>query len=405
MKALLDGIRVLDMSTMIAAPTTASLLADYGAEVVKVEQPGRGDFVRTFGAQKQGHGLYWKTLSRNKRSVALDLHLPGVQQLIKRWITSFDVVIENFRPGTLEKWNLGPDTLLDIHPGLVILRVTAYGQQGPYRDRPGFGTLAEAMTGVAAVTGYDDRPPLLPAFPLADVVAGYLGSAAVLAALYKRQQTGEGEIIDLAIYEALMKVIELQILEFDQNGTLHKRKGNQLQDTAPRGAYLCSDGRWMALSGSTQPVAERVLRAIGGETLVRDPRFRTNLDRVQHADELDALIEAWCKERTRDEAIEELSNMGCAVGPLETVDSMLKNPQIQARESVVTVHDPDIGPMRMTGVFPKFSRSKPTIHWTGPSVVGQDTFAVLARDLGLSPTQIQALNETGDLSNTKTQCD
>ncbi|MCL6452689.1 MAG: CoA transferase [Alicyclobacillus sp.] len=396
MTGLLDGLRVLDLSTMIAAPTTASLLADYGAEVIKLERPGSGDFVRKFGAQKQGQGLYWKSLSRNKQSVALDLHRPDVQQTVRAWVRSFDVVIENFRPGTLEKWNLGPEVLLAENPRLVLLRVTAYGQNGPYRDRPGFGTLAEAMTGVASVTGFADKPPLLPAFPLADVMAGYLGAAAVLAALYRRDRTGAGEVIDLAIYEALMKVIELQVMEYDQNGTLHKRNGNQLEDTAPRGAYQCADGKWIALSASTQPIAERVLRAIGGEALVQDPRFRTNLDRVAHADELDARIAAWCSERRRDAAVEELSRLGCAVGPLETVDSMFGNPQVVARGSIVEVPDADLGRIRMTNVFPRFEYATPKIAATGPAVVGADTISILQRDLGLSLDEIRALASEGE---------
>ncbi|MFB5190769.1 CaiB/BaiF CoA transferase family protein [Alicyclobacillus fastidiosus] len=391
MTSLLHDLRVLDMSTMIAAPTAASLLADYGAEVVKLERPGTGDFVRKFGAQKQGQGLYWKSLGRNKQSVALDLHRPEVQALVQDWVKTFDVVVENFRPGTLEKWNLGPDVLLSANPSLIVLRVTAYGQDGPYRDRPGFGTLAEAMTGIASVTGFPDKPPLLPAFPLADVIAGYLGSNAVLAALHRREQTGDGEIIDLAIYEALMKVIELQIIEYDQNGTLHRRNGNQLEDTAPRGAYQCHDGLWIALSGSTQPIAERVLRAIGGEALVNDERFATNLDRVAHADELDALIASWCQKRDRDTVIDELSSLGCAVGPLETMDSMLTNPQILARKSITTVPDPELGPVRMTNVFPRFERAKPEIWSTGPAGVGGDTMRILQRDLGLPEDAIRRI--------------
>ncbi|GMA63424.1 CoA transferase [Alicyclobacillus fastidiosus] len=393
MTSLLRDLRVLDMSTMIAAPTAASLLADYGAEVVKLERPGTGDFVRKFGAQKEGQGLYWKSLSRNKQSVALDLHHPQVQELVTEWVKTFDVVVENFRPGTLEKWNLGPDILLRANPSLILLRVTAYGQDGPYRDRPGFGTLAEAMTGVASVTGFPDKPPLLPAFPLADVIAGYLGSNAVLAALHRREKTGDGEVIDLAIYEALMKVIELQIIEYDQNGTLHKRNGNQLEDTAPRGAYQCRDGLWIALSGSTQPIAQRVLRAVGGEALVNDERFATNLDRVAHAEELDALISNWCERRDRASAIDELSSLGCAVGPLETVDSMLTNPQVQARKSITTVADTELGPVRMTNVFPRFEHARPEISSTGPSVVGGDTMRILQRDLGLSETTIRRMME------------
>ncbi|MEM3860728.1 MAG: CoA transferase, partial [Candidatus Micrarchaeaceae archaeon] len=194
LKLPLSGLRVLEMSTMIAAPMAGSLLADWGAEVVKIEQPGTGDFVRKFGAQKDGEGLYWTTLSRNKKSVSLDLHDPDVQSLMHKWIPKFDILIENFRPGTLEKWNLAPDDLLKIAPRLVVLRVTAFGQDGPYKNRPGFGTLCEAMSGLASISGFEDKPPLLPPVALADVMAGYLGAASVLAAIYRVQKTGKGEI-------------------------------------------------------------------------------------------------------------------------------------------------------------------------------------------------------------------
>ncbi len=402
----LEGVRVLDMSTMIAAPLAASLLSDYGAEVVKVERPGSGDYVRKFGAQKNNEGLYWKTLSRNKRSVALDLHHPDAQDLMKRWIPKFDVLIENFRPGTLERWNLSPDELFSIAPHLVILRVTAFGQSGPYKDRPGFGTLAEAMSGFAAVSGFSDKPPLLPSVPLADIMSGYLGASATLAAVVRAKETGQGEVIDLAIYEAILKLVELQIIEYDQNGTLHARKGNQFADAAPRGAYQCKDGLWIAMSASTQPVAERVLRAVGGEILLHDPRFVSNATRLEHVDELDEYISNWCKQYNRDEAIEIMASYQCAVGPLEDVSTMLDNPQVVARESVVTVDDPELGPLRMANVFPHFTRSVAASLHSGPSGVGQDTFQTLARDLHVGADQLRAWEAEGVIRRSeKTQSD
>jgi crotonobetainyl-CoA:carnitine CoA-transferase CaiB-like acyl-CoA transferase len=386
----LNGIRVLDISTMIAAPLAASLLADYGAEVVKVERPGTGDFVRKFGAQKGTEGLYWKTLSRNKKSVALDFHHPEAQNLIKEWLPKFDVLIENFRPGTLERWGLSPEELLKVAPHLVILRVTAFGQTGPYKNRPGFGTLAEAMSGIAPVSGFEDKPPLLPAFPLADIMSGYLGASSTLAAVIRAQKTKKGEVIDLAIYEAIMKLVELQIIEFDQNGTLHRRMGNQFGDAAPRGAYQCKDDLWIAMSASTQPVAERVLRAVGGEELLNDPRFKTNATRLLHADELDEYISNFCRQYPRDEAISIFEKHQCAVGPLENVQSMLENPQVVSRNSVITVEDPVLGPVRMANAFPHFTRSVDASLETGPSKVGQNTFETLKKDLNLSDEVLQS---------------
>lgn len=395
----LEGVRVLDCSTMIAAPSTAATLADYGAEVVKVERPGSGDHVRRYGATKNGIGLYWKALGRNKKSVALDLHEAEVQALLLRWLPSFDIFIENFRPGTLERWNLGPDRLLAAAPHLVILRMTAFGQDGPYRDRAGFGTLAEAMTGVAAVSGYDDRPPLLPAFPLADVMAGQASTSAVCAAYARRLRTGDGEVIDFAIYEAVMKLVESQITEFAANGTLHRRMGNRMEDTAPRGAYACADGAYVALSGSTQEVAERVLRTIGGDALVADPRFRTNADRVANGEALDALIDAFCATRSRDEAIGILARAGCAVGPLESIGSVFDNPQIAARGSLATLADPDLGTVVVNNAFPLFARAGAPALEPGRSQVGADTADVLARELGLDDAALRALQAAGAMDD------
>jgi crotonobetainyl-CoA:carnitine CoA-transferase CaiB-like acyl-CoA transferase len=391
----LAGVRVLECSTMIAAPTTAATLADFGAEIIKLERPGIGDTVRRFGAQRNGQGLYWKALARNKKSVALDFHTPKAQELLLSWLPSFDILIENFRPGTLERWNLSPDRLLQAAPHLVILRLTAFGQEGPYRDRAGFGTLAEAMTGIASVSGYDDRPPLLPAFPLSDIMAGQAAAAAICAAYSRRLKTGRGEVIDFAIYEAVMKLVELQLTEYAANGTLHQRRGNRLEDTAPRGAYRCNDGSWVALSGSTQAVAERVLRTIGGEELVCDPRFRSNGERVRNGEALDALIEAFCERRPRDEVIAIFNEAGCAVGPLETIDSVFENPQIAARGSLVRVEDPDLGPLWINNAFPKFREAGAPVLTPGPSAVGAHTAEVLERELGIGGEELRALAQQG----------
>ena len=391
----LAGVRVLDCSTMIAAPSTAAMLADFGAEVIKLERPRSGDHVRRYGAQKNGIGLYWKALGRNKKSVAFDLHGAEAQALLLRWLPSFDVFIENFRPGTLERWNLGPDRLLGAAPHLVVLRVTAFGQDGPYRERAGFGTVAEAMTGIAAVSGYDDRPPLLPAFPLADVMAGQAAAAAVCAAYARRLRTGEGEVIDFAIYEAVMKLVESQLTEYAANGTLHRRLGNRMEDTAPRGAYRCGDGHYVALSGSTQEVAERVLRTIGGDALAADPRFRTNADRVANGEALDAIIDGFCEQRPREEVIAILTAAGCAVGPLESIDSVFENPQIAARGSLARLPDPDLGEVVVNNAFPLFARAGAPPLEPGRSVVGADTAEVLRRDLGLGEHDLRRLHASG----------
>jgi len=279
-----------------------------------------------------------------------------------------------------------------------VLRVTAFGQDGPYRDRAGFGTLAEAMTGIAAVSGYDDRPPLLPAFPLADVMAGQAAAAAVCAAYVRRLRTGDGEVIDFAIYEAVMKLVESQITEYAANGTLHARLGNRLEDTAPRGAYRCADDAYVALSGSTQEVAERVLRTIGGDELVADPRFRSNVERVANGAALDALIEGFCVTRSRDDAIDAFTRAGCAVGPLESIASVFDNPQIVARGSLVTLADPQLGEVTINNAFPRFAHAGAPPLRPGPTAVGADTAAVLTADLGLDERALRDLAQRGIIS-------
>jgi len=393
--APLEGLRVLDLSTMIAAPLAATLLADYGAEVVKVEMPGPGDHVRRFGAQKDGQGLYWKALSRGKSSLSLDLRHDTGKELLRRLVEQYDVVVENFRPGTLERWDLSPADLREINPRLIVLRVTAYGQDGPYAAQPGFGTLAEAMAGLASVSGWPDRPPLLPAYPLADIMAGNLGATAVLAAVQRRHLTGAGDVIDLAIYEAALKLVEINVLEYDALGSEHGRTGNRYGPAAPRGSYLCADGLWIALSGSTQAMAVHVLRTIGGEELVDDPRFATNADRREHVEALDDLISAWCGDRDRETALEELTAGGCAVGPLETVATMMDNPQVAHRGSIARVEDADLGSLAMTAIYPRFQEATTSIGRPGPAAVGADTDEVLARDLGLGVEELASLREAG----------
>lgn len=399
----LHGVRILDCATMVAAPLCATLLGDYGAEVIKLEHPGKGDPARRFATEKHEQGIYWKSLSRNKKSVALDLHQAEAQALLRRWLGSFDVFIENFRPGTLERWNLDPRELIELHPRLIVLRMTAFGQSGPYRDRAGFGTLAEAMTGIAAVSGWEDRPPLLPALALSDTMAAMLAASAVLAAYIRAKETGKGEIIDCAIYEAALKLTELQLMAYDQTGDVPERKGNELPFTAPRGAFACSDGAWVALSGSSQAIAERFLRAIGGEAMVSDPRFKTNAARIRNADALNSAVGDWCKTRPQKEVLDTLVPLGCAVGPLETIPTVFDNPQIVHRESFITVDDPVFGAMKMLRPIPEFVTTEPAQISPGPSELGADTSEILQRDLGLSPAEIADLRSRGVIPPEHTQ--
>jgi crotonobetainyl-CoA:carnitine CoA-transferase CaiB-like acyl-CoA transferase len=388
---------VLDIATMIAAPLTASILGDYGAQVIKVELPGPGDTVRKMGVQRGGTGLYWRTLARNKESVALDLRKPAAQDLLLRWLPSFDVLIENFRPGTLDRYGLPAERLRAANPKLVIFRMTAFGQDGPYRNRQGFGTLAETLSGSASVLlkglrGHAAKRPALTSYPLADVAAGMAGANGVLAALLQAARTGRGEVVDLAIYEAMLKFMELELLAHVDGAP--PPTGREPPDAAPRGVYECSDGRWVALSGSTQPVAYRILTLVGGLELASDPRFLDNASRVANVDALDDLIEAWCASRKMDVVIEQMSAAGCAIGPVETVESLLVNPQIVSREAVLELADAS-GPLRMTTTIPRFESHPRPPPRPGPVAVGADTETVLRRELGLGDGELAALRAAG----------
>ncbi|MBO0878264.1 MAG: CoA transferase, partial [Pseudonocardia sp.] len=288
----LDGLRVLDVATLFAGPLAATMLADHGADVIKIEHP-RGDPARTHGASRDGVGLWWKMLARNKKAITLYLGSPAGQELFRKMVADADVVIENFRPGTLERWGLGYDMLSEINPGLVLARVTGFGQTGPYASRPGFGTLAEAMSGFAAITGEPDGPPTLPPFGLADGIAALTTAFGVMTALRARERTGRGQVLDMAIIEPILTVLGGQVTTYDQLGELQARTGNRSANNAPRNTYRCADGSWVAVSTSAQSIAERVMRLVGRPDLVDEPWFATGGGRAEHADELDAAVSGW----------------------------------------------------------------------------------------------------------------
>jgi crotonobetainyl-CoA:carnitine CoA-transferase CaiB-like acyl-CoA transferase len=380
----LEGLRVIDLATVIAGPRIASYLGDFGADVIKVEHPVHGDDTRRFGAQRDGVSMYWKLVSRNKRCITLNLSDPDGQDIARKLFATADVVIENFRPGTLERWNLAPDALRAANPKLVIVRVTGFGQDGPYAQRPGFATLAEAMSGLASITGEPDGPPLLPPIALADEVAGLVGTWATLAALYHRDaRGGTGQVIDLSLYESLMQLLGPLPLAWDQLGYLQPRMGSRLPYSAPRNTYRCADGKWVGLSATAQRVAMRLFDAIGRPELKDDPRFATNRDRLEHADELDALIAEWMSVHDRNEAIEIFEHYDAALAPIYDVSEFMDDPHVRHRGSIETVVDRDWGPIRMQGVHPRLSDTPGEIAWTGPSEMGSHDAEVYA-ELGLS---------------------
>ncbi|MFF7126998.1 MULTISPECIES: CaiB/BaiF CoA transferase family protein [unclassified Streptomyces] len=391
----LHGLRVLDLATLFAGPMAATLLGDFGAEVIKVEHPGRPDPSRGHGPAKHGVGLWWKVLGRNKRTITLDLSKPGGRATLLRLAATADVVIENFRPGTLEKWDLGWAELSAANPRLILTRVTAFGQFGPSAHRPGFGTLAEALSGFAALTGEPDAPPTLPPFGLADSVAGLTTAYSVLTALAARDRTGEGQVVDMAIIEPILAVLGPQPTWYDQLGYVQERTGNRSANNAPRNTYRTADGHWVAVSTSAQSVAERVLRLVGRPELIEEPWFATGTDRAAHADVLDEAVGSWIAARTRAEVLAAFEKADAAVAPVQDARDVLEDPQYQALDTVTTVADPELGPLRMQNVLFRLSATPGAIRWAGRPH-GADTDAVLT-ELGLTPAELRALREEGAL--------
>lgn len=388
----LGGIKVVDAATLFAGPLAAMMLGDYGAEVLKVEHP-RGDPARSHGYSRNGVGLWWKMLGRNKRCVTLNFSKEEGQELFRGLAADADVVIESFRPGTLERWSLGYEELRRENPGLILARVTGFGQYGPYRKRPGFGTLAESMSGFAHITGQPDGPPTLPPFGLADGIAALATTNAVLTALRAREQTGYGQVVDLAIIEPILTVLGPQITAYDQLGVIQERNGNRSVNNAPRNTYMTKDGEWVAVSTSAQNIAERVMRLVGRPEFIEEPWFQTGYGRAQHADELDEAVAAWISERTRDEVIEVFEEVEAAVAPIYNAADIVEDPQYRALESIVTVDDPDLGPVRMQNVLFRMSETPGSIRWAGPRL-GEHNEEVF-REMGIDSESLRELAGRG----------
>ncbi|MFC7258368.1 CaiB/BaiF CoA transferase family protein [Streptomyces lutosisoli] len=391
----LAGLRVLDLATLFAGPLAATMLGDFGAEVIKVEHPAKPDPSRGHGPSKDGIGLWWKLLGRNKRTITLDLSRPGGRETLLRLAATADVIIENFRPGTLEKWDLGWEELSAANPRLVLARVTGFGQFGPYAHRPGFGTLAEAMSGFAAITGEPGSPPTLPPFGLADSIAGLATAYAVMTALTARDRTGEGQVVDMAIIEPILTVLGPQPIWYDQLGHVQPRTGNRSANNAPRNTYRTADGSWVAVSTSAQSIAERVMRLVGRPDVIEEPWFATGADRARHAEILDEAVGAWIARRTRAEVLEAFEKAEAAVAPIQDIRDVMNDPQYEALDTITTIDDPELGPLRMQNVLFRLSATPGAIHWAGRPH-GADTETVLA-ELGLTGPEIDALRAEGAL--------
>jgi formyl-CoA transferase len=390
----LAGLRVLDVATLFAGPLAATMLGDHGAEVIKIEHP-RGDPSRTHGAHVDGVGLWWKMLARNKKAITLYLGSPRGQELFRSMVADADVVIENFRPGTLERWGLGYPELSAINPGLVLARVTGFGQFGPYASRPGFGTLAEAMSGFAAVTGEPDGPPTLPPFGLADGVAALTTAFGIMTALRARESTGRGQVLDLAIIEPMLTLLGPQITAFDLLGTLQPRLGNRSGNNAPRNTYRCADGSWVAVSTSAQSIAERVVTLVGRPDFAEQPWFGSGASRAEHAEELDEAVGGWIAARPREEVLAAFEQAQAAVAPIYTAADIMRDPQFEALNSIVRLPDDELGPMRMQNVPFRLSETPGRIRTTGPRL-GQHTEEILGR-YGVAAAELDSLRAEGVL--------
>ncbi|WP_327670027.1 MULTISPECIES: CoA transferase [unclassified Streptomyces] len=392
-KGPLTGLRVLDLATLFAGPICATMLGDFGAEVIKVEHPRRPDPSRGHGPSKDGVGLWWKTLGRNKKNLTLDLSSPGGREILLKLVAESDVVIENFRPGTLEKWHLGWDELSAANPRLVLARVTGFGQFGPYARRPGFGTLAEAMSGFAAITGQPDGPPTLPPFGLADSIAALATSYAIMAALRGRDTTGRGQVVDMAIIEPMLSILGPQATWYDQLGYVQPRTGNRSTNNAPRNTYRTRDEKWVAVSTSAQSIAERVMHLVGRPEFIDEEWFATGSGRAQHADELDAAVGGWIAAHTRDEVVTAFEKAEAAIAPIYDIRDVLADEQYRALDSITELPDPDLGTVKMQNVLFRLSETPGSIQWTGRPH-GSDTDEILD-GLGLSQADIVSLREAG----------
>ncbi len=388
----LQGLRVVDCSRLIAGGVLATVLADHGADVVKVENPRGGDPLRTW-LRERGQ-LWWKVYARNKRSVTLNLAVPRGQEILRRLARRADVLIENFVPGTFERWGLGWDVLSADNPRLVFVRVSGWGQDGPYRDRPGFGTMVEAMSGFAATTGPADGPPTLPSFPMADMVAALAGASAVLAALRWRDQvSGRGQVVDVSLYEPLVSLLGPMAAEHAQDGTVRTRQGNRSSNASPRGTYRTRDGRWVALSASTPASAAALFAGLGLGHLLDDPRFATNDARVAHNDLVDAALAEAIGQRTLDEMQQLFESADLTAAPVYDIADITKDPHVIARKFLVDVPDPELGAVRMTAPTPRLAETPAAIEWPGPPL-GAHNREVYA-EVGIDDDQLEALRRDG----------
>lgn len=396
----LYGIRVLELGNFIAGPTAGKLLAEFGAEVIKIEQPGSGDQARRWRLFGDKTSMLWKTLSRNKKSVAIDLRKPKGAEIVRRLARRCDVLIENYRPGRLETWGLGPDLLREENPQLIVIRVSGYGQTGPYRDRVGFGGVAEAMGGIRYVTGYPNRPPTRVGVSLGDTLAGLYAVIGVLFGLLERrndERTLIGETVDVALYEAVYSVMEATVPEYSAYGVVRERTGNLIPGVAPSNTYRCSDGQWIVIGGNSDSIFPRLMRLVGRPDLADDLKYQDNNHRAANMGLLDEAIESWTSKHPLDEALQMLLAHDVPAGAIYSADRMMRDPQFRARDMLLeSDHDcrPDGRPVLFPGVVPKLTLRPGSVRTPAPEI-GQHNAEILGGLLGMAPEELRSLHEEG----------
>ena len=396
MSGPLQGIRVLDIATILAAPLAGTLMADFGADVVKAEMPGVGDGLRNFPPFKDGKSVWWKAANRNKRFITLDLRKPEGAELLLQMLPKFDVLLENFRTGTLARWGLDKETLWKANPNLIILRATAFGQTGPYATKPGFARIFEAMSGLAYITGEADRSPMHNGYPIGDSIGGLTACNAVLMSLLGRARgtiTG-GEEIDLSLTEATFRLLDSQTIQYDQMGEIPQRTGNASHYSAPANVFRTSDDQYVSLSGSTHAIFIGNAKAIGRPDLPDDPRYNSNQNRFARAAEINQIFADWFATHTQAEAIEAFERENGTLAPIYSVAQIFEDPQFAAREAIVPAHDEDFGEVRLQGVVPKLTNNPGKVRHTARSI-GADNEAIYKEFLDLEPTDLAELREKG----------
>jgi formyl-CoA transferase len=390
----LVGVRVLELGSLIAGPFCGRILADFGAEVLKIEPPGVGDPLRTWSLVTE-HGSLWAMVqSRNKQSVSVDLRAPEGREIVRTLAGESQVVIENFRPGRMEEWGLGFEELAKVNPALVMVRISGFGQTGPYSHRPGFGNIAESMGGIRYITGWPDRPPLRVGLSIGDSIAALYAVIGTLMALREAERTGRGQVVDVALSESVFSMLEAIVPEYGYDGRIRERTGNLLGGAAPTNMYPTADDRWLAIGANGDGIFRRFTAAIGQPELASDSRFSTNQARRANVDALDALIAEWTRGRTLDEAMVVLDGADVPAGPVYSVKDIAEDPQYQAREMLVDLPDPHLGHLLMPGIVPKLSRTPGQVRSAGPEV-GEHTMAVLGQLLGLDAAELEALRGRG----------